>query len=230
MTAVTYRSHYIMIYVFMSIKGDKDLIKENKNTRTQNAIETKKNITEVARELFKELGIEQVSVDSIVKAAGVSKGAFYLHFESKDALVVALINDYTEIADMDYKSFLATVSDHNSVLEILALLAEKISDFIEFNIGVDNMRVLYKAHLTKTIDSTSAMSYNRELYKLFSEVLERGVNQNELRDDIPVDSLAKHLIIATRGITFEWCVRYPDFNLKEQVLDHYKILLYGLKK
>lgn len=230
MTAVTYRSHYIMLYVFMSNKGDKDLIKENKNTRTQNAIETKKNISEVARDLFKELGVEHVSVDSIVKAAGVSKGAFYLHFESKDALVVALINDYTKIADMDYKSFLATVSDHNSTLEILALLAEKISDFIEFNIGVDNMRVLYKAHLTKTIDSTSAMSYDRELHNLFIEVLERGVNQKELRDDIPVDSLAKHLIQAMRGITFEWCVRYPDFNLKEQVLDHFKILLYGLKK
>lgn len=92
------------------------------------------------------------------------------------------------------------------------------------------MRVLYKAHLTKTIDTTFAMSYNRELYKLLSEVLEKGINQGELRDDLPVVSLANHLILATRGIAFEWCVRYPDFDLKEQILFHYKILLYGLKK
>jgi AcrR family transcriptional regulator len=206
------------------------LRKENMGKRKQNAIETKKKIFEAARHLVIKHGIENVSVDSIVKVAGVSKGAFYVHFESKDTLVAALVNDYTNAADMDYKSFLMAIPDHKSVLDILILLAEKISDFLEFSIGIDNMRVLYKAHLTKTINTISAISYNRELYKLFSEVLERGVNQGELREDIPVDSLAKHLILATRGITFEWCVRYPDFDLKEQVLVHYKILLYGLKK
>lgn len=203
--------------------------KEPTSTRKQQAVETKKKIFEAARHLATEHGIENVSVDSIVKAAGVSKGAFYVHFESKDALVVALVDDYTNLADMDYKSFLITLSEHKSVLDTLILLAERISDYIEFDIGLDNMRALYKAHLTQTINTASAMSYNRELYKLFSEVLERGVKQGELREDIPVDWLAKHLILAIRGITFEWCIRYPDFNLKEQVIDHYKILLYGVK-
>lgn len=175
-------------------------------------------------------GIENVSVDSIVEAAGVSKGAFYVHFESKDSLVAALINDYTNIADLDYKSFLLTLSNYESVFDILMQLVGEISDFIEHNIGLDNMRALYKSHLSKTVDTTSAMSYNREIYKLFREVLERGVNQGEVREDIPVDLIAKHLILSMRGVIFEWCVRYPDFNLKEQVLVHYKILLYGLKK
>ena len=112
-----------------------------------------------------------------------------------------------------------------SALEILVLVAEKISEFIEFNIGLDNMRVLYRAHLSKTFNTTSAISYNRDLYTLFSEVLEKGIKQGKLRADIPVDSLSKHLILAFRGLIFEWCVRYPDFNLKEQVLDHYKILI-----
>ena len=201
--------------------------KERMSKRKLKAVETKKKIFEAARQLVMEHGIENVSVDSIVEAAEVSKGAFYVHFESKDVLLAALVDDYTNIADLDYKSFLTTLADHKS---ILVLLTEKISEFIESNIGLDNMRVLYKAHLTKTIDTASAMSYNRELYKLFSEVLERGVRQGELREDISVDSLAKHLILAIRGITFEWCIRYPDFDLKVQVLDHFKILLYGLKR
>lgn len=141
-----------------------------------------------------------------------------------------LVHDYTNIADMNYKLFLVTIADHKSVLDTLILLAEKISNFIEHDIGVDNMRALYKAHLTKTINTTPAMSYDRELYKLFREVLKRGVDQGELREDIPADLLAKHLILALRGVTFEWCIRYPNMNLKEQVLSHYKILLYGLKK
>ena len=204
--------------------------KESMNKRQQRAIETKNKIYETAKHLIKEYGIENVSVDSIVEAAGVSKGAFYVHFESKDSLVAALINDYTNIADLDYKSFLLTLSNHESVFDILMQLVGEISDFIEHNIGLDNMRALYKSHLSKTVDTTSAMSYNREIYKLFREVLERGVNQGEVREDIPVDLIAKHLILSMRGVIFEWCVRYPDFNLKEQVLVHYKILLYGLKK
>jgi AcrR family transcriptional regulator len=204
--------------------------KKKLSKRKIQAAETKKKIYETAKQLVVEYGIGNVSVDSIVKAAEVSKGTFYVHFESKDSLVADLINDYTNIADMDYKSFLMTVSDRDSVLDILVLLADKISDFIQSNIGVENMKVLYKGHLTKTINTAYAMDYNRELYKLFTEVLKRGVDQGELREDIPVDSLTKHLILGIRGVTFEWCIRYPDFILKDQVHDHFKILLDGLKK
>lgn len=204
--------------------------KKSINKRKLKAIETKIKIYEVARNLYLGRGIDNVTVDSIVEAAGVSKGAFYLHYESKDALTAAFINEYTNKADIDYRFFLDSLPENKSVLDILFLLAEKISDFIYINIGLENMRILYKAHLTKTINSQSATSYNRELYNLFTEVLEVGVMQGELRKDIPIDSMAKHLIMAIRGITFEWCIRYPDFDLKEQVMDHFKILLYGLKK
>jgi AcrR family transcriptional regulator len=203
---------------------------EKKNEKKEKAIETKNKIYEAAKELFKQYDYESVSVDSIVEVAGVSKGTFYVHFESKDALVILLMNDYVNLADLNYKSFLTSLSDQKSVFNVLVLLAEKISSFLTEEIGYENMRVLYKAHLTKTINTIPAMSYNREIYKLFIEVLEKGVRQGELREDIAVASLAKHLILAIRGITFEWCIRYPDFDLKEQVLDHFKILLYGLRK
>ncbi len=204
--------------------------KQSTSKRTVKAMKTKKKIFEAARHLIIKYGIENVSVDSIVEVAGVSKGTFYVHFESKDALLAALVNDYTQMADMDYSSFLNAHIDHKSVFETLLLLAEEISSFIEDNIGIDSMRALYKAHLTKTIDTTSALSYNRKIYDLLRRVLEKGVHQGELREDISIDSLAKHLILSIRGIVFEWCVRYPNFNLKEQVLDHFEILLYGLKK
>jgi AcrR family transcriptional regulator len=205
------------------------LKKEVQSSRKLKAANTKKKIYETARQLILEQGYENVSVDSIVEAAGVAKGSFYVHFESKDALVVDVIEEITKMADLNYKSFLTTVPDGSSTLDMLLLLAGKISDFIEFNISLDNMKVLYKTHLTKAVDTTSATSYNRELYTLFSRVLEMGVEQGELREDMPVASLSKHLILAIRGITFEWCIRHPDFDLKEQVLEHFRILLYGLR-
>ncbi|MDD2477057.1 MAG: hypothetical protein PHI32_14265, partial [Dysgonamonadaceae bacterium] len=148
----------------------------------------------------------------------------------KDALAAALIHEYTSTTDKDYKSFLTNLPDRTSVFDTLLLLAEEITEFIATNIGLENMRVLYKAHLTKTINTTPAMSYDRDLYKMFTEVLERGIRQGELREDIPVEFLSKHLIMAIRGITYEWCIRFPDFDLKRQVQEHFRILLYGLKK
>ncbi|HHW01009.1 MAG TPA: TetR/AcrR family transcriptional regulator [Clostridiaceae bacterium] len=204
--------------------------KERISKRKLQSIETRNRIFEAARQLISEHGFENVSVDSIVETAAVSKGAFYVHFESKDALAFELVNYYTNLADIDYKSFLATLSDQQSVFDVLVLLAEKIAFFLTESIGYENMKVLYKSHLSKTFDTMPAMSYSRELYKIFAEVLEKGVQRGEIREDVSVDSLAKHLILAIRGIAFEWCMRYPDFDLKEQILDHFKILLYGLKK
>ena len=204
--------------------------KKSMSKRKLQAMETKKRIFETAQHLILEHGFENVSVDSIVKAADVSKGTFYVHFESKDALAAALVYEYTNTTDKDYKSFLTSLPDQNSVFDTLLLLAEEITEFIATNIGLENMRVLYKAHLTKTINTTPAMSYDRDLYKMFTEVLERGIRQGELRDDIPVEFLSKHLIMTIRGITYEWCIRFPDFDLKKQVQEHFKILLYGLKK
>lgn len=204
--------------------------KERINIRKLNAAETKRKIFEAASLLAREYGIENVSVDSIVVAAGVSKGSFYVHYESKDALIIDLVNKYTDIADKDYKSFLISLSDTKGSFDRLILLAEKIADYIEHKIGLENMKTLYKSHLTKAIDTTSALSYGRELYIIFHETLEKGIIAGELREDIPVETLANHLILAIRGVIFEWCIRYPDFNFKEQLIDHFRILLYGLKR
>jgi len=198
--------------------------------RQLQAMETRKKIYETARQLILEHGFEHVSVDLIAEAAGVSKGTFYVHFESKDALAAALVEEYTNTVDMDYKALMAGLPENTSIDDAIILLSERISDVIADNIGLENIRVLYKAHLAKTVNTTPAMSYNRELYKLFAELLQTGISRGDIRDDISVESLSRHLILAIRGIVFEWCIRYPDFDLKEQIKEHFKILLYGIKK
>jgi len=44
-------------------------------------------LAQVALRLWAEKGFDQTSVASIAKQAGISKGAFYLYFDSKDALL-----------------------------------------------------------------------------------------------------------------------------------------------
>ena len=61
-------------------------------------------IMEKALELFAEQGFEATSVQQITEHCGISKGAFYLSFKSKDELILALIDHFMMqfISDIDY--------------------------------------------------------------------------------------------------------------------------------
>jgi AcrR family transcriptional regulator len=51
-------------------------------------------IMEKSLELFAENGFEATSVQQITQRCGISKGAFYLYFKSKDELINSLIDQY----------------------------------------------------------------------------------------------------------------------------------------
>lgn len=59
---------------------------------------------ERALELFAKQGFEATSVQQITEHCGISKGAFYLSFKSKDELILALIDHFMMqfISDIDY--------------------------------------------------------------------------------------------------------------------------------
>ena len=48
-------------------------------------------IMEAAAKLFRQRGFEAVTVAEIMKAAGLTVGAFYGHFPSKEALIAASV-------------------------------------------------------------------------------------------------------------------------------------------
>lgn len=52
---------------------------------------TRQRILEVATRLFTEQGFDAVSIDAVLGATGLSKGALYHHFESKTALFAAVL-------------------------------------------------------------------------------------------------------------------------------------------
>lgn len=203
--------------------------KEKSTRRKEQGETTKKKLFEAAQRLFIEYGIDNVSVDNIVEAVGVARGTFYVHFESKDTLISSMIFAYADKVDMDYEAFLKTLPPDVPSADILFALADKICDVIEHSIGYDSMRILYKVQLNGAQPMQAALNYNRALYQLFASVLEKGVTEGEFQMILPLEELSRHLILAIRGLTYEWCIRYPDFNLKEQAQKHFMILLNGIK-
>jgi TetR/AcrR family transcriptional repressor of nem operon len=60
------------------------------NKRTAAAARTRRKLIETGLRLAEELGLEGLSVNAVVAAAGVSKGAFFHHFGDRTAYLVAL--------------------------------------------------------------------------------------------------------------------------------------------
>jgi TetR/AcrR family transcriptional regulator, transcriptional repressor for nem operon len=59
--------------------------------------EARARLIEAARSLVRRKGFAATSVDDLCAAAGVTKGAFFHHFATKEALGVALVDDWTEM-------------------------------------------------------------------------------------------------------------------------------------
>lgn len=58
---------------------------------------TKEKILEVAQQLVLEYGFGGMSVDQVITAAGITKGAFFHHFKSKNELAQALLDRYVQM-------------------------------------------------------------------------------------------------------------------------------------
>jgi AcrR family transcriptional regulator len=58
------------------------------------SIETKEKIMKAAQDLFSRSGFESASVSEICQLAGVSKGAFYHHFPSKQSVFMELLAEW----------------------------------------------------------------------------------------------------------------------------------------
>ncbi|ABS64155.1 transcriptional regulator, TetR family [Parvibaculum lavamentivorans DS-1] len=56
----------------------------------------KEKILDAARRLIRERGYTATTVDHLCAGAGVTKGAFFHHFESKEALAIAAASSWTE--------------------------------------------------------------------------------------------------------------------------------------
>ncbi|GAA5150916.1 TetR/AcrR family transcriptional regulator [Amycolatopsis dongchuanensis] len=62
-------------------------------------VSVKNKLVEHAEDVFRRQGFNGASVQDITKAAGVPKGSFYNHFESKQALAAEIVRRYARSTD-----------------------------------------------------------------------------------------------------------------------------------
>ncbi|MGB7537520.1 MAG: TetR/AcrR family transcriptional regulator [Anaerolineales bacterium] len=64
------------------------------------SVETRAKIIQAAQDLFSKTGYESASVSEICDQAGISKGAFYHHFPSKQSVFLELLSDWLKGIDL----------------------------------------------------------------------------------------------------------------------------------
>lgn len=87
----------------------------------------RENLLDASFRLVRERGYSGTSVDELCAAAGVSKGAFFHHFESKDALAVAALDRWSEVSTALFQA--APYHEHRDPLD-------RVLGYLDFRKGL----------------------------------------------------------------------------------------------
>lgn len=145
-----------------------------------------------AQALFFSRGYEATTVNDIIERAGLSKGAFYHHFASKEALLDALIARITEQALANAQGIL-----EDPTLDALARLNRLLADTAHWKIErVRELMALFEfvlkpenALLYQRIVAASAEGVTPVLKRIVEEGVREGVF------DVPAPGLVAEILV-----------------------------------
>lgn len=160
-------------------------------SQQQRADETRERILRVSLDLFTRQGYDATGVAEICAAAGVSKGAFYHHFQSKQAAFVALLEQW--LAGLDRLS--AAASGGASAPERLSAMAGMFEQATATAAGQLPMFLEFWRQAAKEPEVwQKTIEPYRRFRGMFSEIIAGGVAEGSLR---PVDpDLAGEMLVA----------------------------------
>jgi AcrR family transcriptional regulator len=137
----------------------------------------------VARTLFAEKGFEGTSVQDVVVAAGVTKGAMYHYFSSKDDLLYEI---YGRVLRMQMERLEKFVSQEGSVEERLhAAAADVVATTTE---NLESTTIFFRSlHQLSEEKQKEIRRERRRYHETFRAMVVEGQQSGVFRDDISAD-------------------------------------------
>ena len=113
--------------------------------------ETKNRLMDIAERLILNSGFVAMSIDDVIKDAGITKGGFFYHFDSKNALVYALLQRYREVeaftfSELFKRSEELTPDPLQQMLVFVKLFAEMMEEMEELHPGCLVASITYESH------------------------------------------------------------------------------------
>jgi AcrR family transcriptional regulator len=164
-------------------------------------------ILDAAEQVFAQKGFDKARMDDIVAVSGLSKGALYWYYKSKDALIKALLD---RIFSGDLRAAESLAAAEGSAAERLQIFyrtsVEEIRRFEKLMpLGYEFLAL---AARRKTVRRVVGEYYHR-FHAVLSELLRQGIEQGEFKR-VPVEDMALAMVGMLEGIALLWVVD-PDW-------------------
>lgn len=167
---------------------------------SEKALATRERILHAADELFYLYGYNATGLDKIIKQAEVTKGNFYYHFKSKEALAVASLERHFELTAKELDEMI--LSKNKSPLTTLYALLDFMSDRQKNQHKDGYIRGCYFGNFTLEL-STASNPVSHKVSHIFNQymhIMESLLRQARDAGEIPehVDPVAISSIILSQ--------------------------------
>ena len=188
--------------------------------------ERKQQILDAAEEVFTQKGLDLARMDDIAEETGLSKGALYLYFKSKEDLIIAILDRIFQGA---FKQLEARKGGESSATEAISQFTE---DAIrDYKLMLRLMPVAYEflalAFRNKTVQK-ALKQYFHHYMDVLVPIIQRGIASGEFRQ---VD--AQEVAIATgaiyEGTILLWVYDKTLIDIDHHIRSSIQLLLEGIQ-
>lgn len=160
-------------------------------------------ILEAATKVFASQGFSDARMDDIVEVAGLSKGAVYWYFKSKEDIILTILERFLGRGLDQLERFLETdQSARARLLAIASRFASEVEDILPI------MPIAYEFYALATREEKIRRSFKDYFDKyqdLFETLIRQGIEKQEFKEVDP-QMVAIELIGLLEGLTLLWTV------------------------
>ncbi len=188
---------------------------ERTTRRKKQAEESRRKLLETAIRLFDEHGYDRVTVADICRESGLSVGAFYHHFRSKDQILLERYLPFARQVDSFYEAINHKAREEGGgALERLVRYAELFFQYIE-DAGPQALKTAFATQIEPgfrlSLETADMFRPHRELERMIAE----GQASGEIRTDMSSEELARVLYRFMVGTLFAWCLVDGSYSLRQ---------------
>jgi len=160
-------------------------------------------------------------MNDIVAESGLSKGAIYNHFKSKEELIVAIYDRFMERTLERLKTMLEAESTASRKLELIGDVAFVATADRPRAFQAMNIEFMVAASRMEALAPRMEARYN-ETVGILKGTIQEGVDSGEFRGNTDAGDVAAILFAAADGMTFHFATSGVNFDwrrMKRALID-----------